>query len=178
MRALATLYGDRQRGFDNRRRRLIPARRPLPLAFIPPCIPTWARHAPVGRDWVHEIKHEPHGSPPGRTDRLFTRRGYDWSHRFPLIVEAAGALRVSSISIDGENLAAPAGARELRLRRSARRTGGVSIRGYRLDSVAARVQYSRCRGPPGWPPQPHSQPRPGPRHPDASPGSCCGKCLP
>ena len=26
----------------------------------------------------------------------------DWSHRFPLIVEAAGSLRVRSISIDGE----------------------------------------------------------------------------
>ena len=34
--------------------------------------------------------------------RLFTRRGFDWSHRFPLIVEAASSLRVSSISIDGE----------------------------------------------------------------------------
>ena len=32
--------------------------RALPLAFIPPCIPTWSRHAPVGRDWVHEIKHD------------------------------------------------------------------------------------------------------------------------
>jgi ATP-dependent DNA ligase len=33
---------------------------------------------------------------------LFSRRGFDWSHRFPLIVEAAGSLRVRSISIDGE----------------------------------------------------------------------------
>jgi bifunctional non-homologous end joining protein LigD len=34
--------------------------------------------------------------------RLFARRGFDWSHRFPAIVEAAGKLRVSSISLDGE----------------------------------------------------------------------------
>ena len=82
-----------------------PAPRVLPLAFIPPCIPTWARHAPVGRDWVHEIKHDGYRlmvRRQGARVRLFTRRGFDWSHRFPLIVEAAGALRVRSISIDGE----------------------------------------------------------------------------
>ncbi len=82
-----------------------PARRTLPLAFIPPCIPTWSRHAPVGRDWVHEIKHDGYRlmvRRQGTRVRLFTRRGYDWSHRFPAIVEAAGSLRVSSISIDGE----------------------------------------------------------------------------
>ena len=79
--------------------------RALPLAFIPPCIPTWARHAPVGRDWVHEIKHDGYRlmvRRQGARVRLFTRRGFDWSHRFPLIVEAAGSLRVRSISIDGE----------------------------------------------------------------------------
>ena len=36
----------------------IPIGRTLPLAFVPPCVPTWSRHAPVGRDWVHEIKHD------------------------------------------------------------------------------------------------------------------------
>ena len=58
-----------------------------------------------GRDWVHEIKHDGYRlmvRRQGARVRLFTRRGFDWSHRFPLIVEAAGALRVSSISIDGE----------------------------------------------------------------------------
>ena len=78
-----------------------PTRRALPLAFIP----TWSRDAPVGRDWVHEIKHDGYRlmvRRQGGRVRLFTRRGFDWSHRFPLIVEAAGALRVNSISIDGE----------------------------------------------------------------------------
>ena len=82
-----------------------PTRRALPLAFIPPCIPTWARHAPGGRHWVHEIKHDGYRlmvRRQGARVRLFTRRDYDWSHRFPAIVEAAGALRVCSISIDVE----------------------------------------------------------------------------
>jgi bifunctional non-homologous end joining protein LigD len=33
---------------------------------------------------------------------LFTRRGFDWSHRFPWIVESAARLKVASAGIDGE----------------------------------------------------------------------------
>jgi hypothetical protein len=38
----------------------------------------------------------------GSSVRLFTCRGFDWSNRFPAIVEAAASLRINSISIDGE----------------------------------------------------------------------------
>jgi bifunctional non-homologous end joining protein LigD len=34
--------------------------------------------------------------------RLLTRNGYDWSDRFPAILEAANTLRVRSCLIDGE----------------------------------------------------------------------------
>ena len=34
--------------------------------------------------------------------RLLTRRGYDWSDRYPLIIEAALRLRKQSFVIDGE----------------------------------------------------------------------------
>ena len=37
--------------------------------------------------------------------RLLTRRGYDFTDRFPLIVKAAQALRVPSCLIDGEAVA-------------------------------------------------------------------------
>ena len=40
---------------------------------------------------MHEIKHDGYRLIVHRTDdrvRLFTRRGYDWSHRFPRVVEA------------------------------------------------------------------------------------------
>src|SRR5829696_4571109 len=77
----------------------------LAPSFIPPCIPTWSRRVPEGLAWVHEIKHDGYRlmvRRQGTRVRLFTRRGFDWSHRFPAIVEAAGALRVSSVSIDGE----------------------------------------------------------------------------
>lgn len=34
--------------------------------------------------------------------RLFTRRGFDWTDRYPLIAKAAATLRASSAVIDGE----------------------------------------------------------------------------
>ena len=34
--------------------------------------------------------------------RLLTRNGINWSSRFPLIVQAVGALKVRSCLIDGE----------------------------------------------------------------------------
>jgi ATP-dependent DNA ligase len=34
--------------------------------------------------------------------RLFTRRGYDWTERYPAIASAAAKLRARSFTIDGE----------------------------------------------------------------------------
>jgi bifunctional non-homologous end joining protein LigD len=36
--------------------------------------------------------------------RIFTRRGADWTHRFPRIVQAVTRLRASSIMLDGEGV--------------------------------------------------------------------------
>jgi ATP-dependent DNA ligase len=37
--------------------------------------------------------------------RLLTRNGHDWTDRYPLIAEAAGALQVRSFLLDGEAVA-------------------------------------------------------------------------
>jgi bifunctional non-homologous end joining protein LigD len=74
------------------------------IAFEP-CIPTRGSKVPSGPDWIHEIKHDGYRlivQRGGKRIRLFTRNGYDWSHRFPLIVEAALRNRQSSFVIDGE----------------------------------------------------------------------------
>jgi ATP-dependent DNA ligase len=34
--------------------------------------------------------------------RLFTRRGYDWTERYPLICEAMAAIPARSVILDGE----------------------------------------------------------------------------
>ena len=69
---------------------------PLPSQFIPPCIPTRAPKPPAGADWVHEIKHDGYRLQvrrEGDAVRLFTRRGYDWTTRYPALAANAAKLR-------------------------------------------------------------------------------------
>jgi ATP-dependent DNA ligase len=66
--------------------------RKFPAGFVEPCIPTLAARPPSSADWVHEIKHDGYRlivHRDGDTVRLFTRRGYDWSGRYPAIARAA-----------------------------------------------------------------------------------------
>jgi bifunctional non-homologous end joining protein LigD len=79
--------------------------------FVDPCIPTLAAEPPPGPGWVHEIKHD--GYPlilrrDGEMVRLFTRRGYDWTERYPAIASAAAKLRAKSFTLDGEAVVAGA----------------------------------------------------------------------
>src|SRR5215470_12541861 len=56
---------------------------------------------------VHEIKHDGYRlivRRDGDTVRLFTRRGYDWTGRYPAIAKAAVKLRAKSFTIDGSRL--------------------------------------------------------------------------
>ena len=77
----------------------------IPAGFIEPCLPSPADKPPSGANWIHEIKHDGYRLMARRDPvgiRLLTRRGNDWSSRFPLIVEAVNHLRVRSCLIDGE----------------------------------------------------------------------------
>jgi ATP-dependent DNA ligase len=54
---------------------------------------------------VHEIKHDGFGILARRDERgvrLFTRNGYNFTDRFPLIADAINSLPVQSCLIDGE----------------------------------------------------------------------------
>ena len=54
---------------------------------------------------MHEIKHDGYRLIARRTGdrvKLYTRRGYIWTDRYPCIVDALLSLRVCSIMIDGE----------------------------------------------------------------------------
>jgi bifunctional non-homologous end joining protein LigD len=73
--------------------------------LIEPCIPTLTKRPPSGPQWVHEIKHDGYRLIARKQDgrvRLFTRRGYDWTARYPLIAKAVAAIRANSATIDGE----------------------------------------------------------------------------
>jgi bifunctional non-homologous end joining protein LigD len=72
---------------------------------IEPCLPRSAKEPPAGPGWIHEIKHDGFRILARRDDRgvrLFTRNGYDFTTRFPKIVEAVANLGVRSCVIDGE----------------------------------------------------------------------------
>jgi bifunctional non-homologous end joining protein LigD len=76
----------------------------LPVGFVEPCLPSARATAPRGREWVHEIKHDGYRFIVRRDSkrRVFTRRGFDWTARFPWIEDALRSLRVQSATIDGE----------------------------------------------------------------------------
>jgi bifunctional non-homologous end joining protein LigD len=70
-----------------------------------PCIPTRGTKVPAGWEWLHEVKHDGYRLIVVRDHdrvRLFTRNGYDWSHRYPWIVESALRNRTKQFVIDGE----------------------------------------------------------------------------
>jgi bifunctional non-homologous end joining protein LigD len=80
----------------------------LTAGFIEPCLPTSAKQAPSGPEWLHEIKHDGFrgiSRKDGERVRLYSRPGNDLTDRFPLIVEALAKLRPRSCIIDGEALA-------------------------------------------------------------------------
>jgi bifunctional non-homologous end joining protein LigD len=75
------------------------------LGFIPPCLPNRADRPPSGPGWIHEIKHDGFRMMVrrnGAKTRLFTRNGYDWTDRYPLIRQAAHAVCAQSFLLDGE----------------------------------------------------------------------------
>ncbi|WP_249159238.1 hypothetical protein [Bradyrhizobium tropiciagri] len=60
---------------------------------------------PAGRDWFHEIKYDGYRlrlERDGDRVRLITKGGYDWTKRFPWIVENALKNRQKHFVIDGE----------------------------------------------------------------------------
>jgi bifunctional non-homologous end joining protein LigD len=69
------------------------------------CIPTTGTNVPYGPEWLHEITFDGYRLRIGRDGdrvRLITKGGYDWSKRYPWIVEAALKNRQKQFVIDGE----------------------------------------------------------------------------
>jgi bifunctional non-homologous end joining protein LigD len=69
------------------------------------CIPTRGTKVPHTPDWIHEIKYDGYRlrvERDGGRARLLTRNGYDWTKRYPRIVESALKNRIKLFVIDGE----------------------------------------------------------------------------
>jgi bifunctional non-homologous end joining protein LigD len=69
------------------------------------CLPTSGKAVPTGPEWFHEIKYDGYRlriEREGERVRLITKGGYDWTRRYPRIVEAARKNRQSRFVVDGE----------------------------------------------------------------------------
>jgi ATP-dependent DNA ligase len=80
-----------------------------PPGFVEPCLPTLGHIVPTGPQWAYEIKHDGFRficRREGDRVRVFSRRGNDYTDRAPRIAKALAALRVKSVTLDGEGAAA------------------------------------------------------------------------
>jgi bifunctional non-homologous end joining protein LigD len=73
--------------------------------WIEPSLATLVDNAPAGDRWVHEIKWDGYrlqAHVGAGQVTLYTRRGHDWTERFPAIAAALEGLAASSAILDGE----------------------------------------------------------------------------
>ena len=74
-------------------------------AFLPPCLATLSESAPTAANWLHEIKFDGYRL-EARLDKgkvkLLTRRGLDWTRKFPAVAAAIADLPAAKALIDGE----------------------------------------------------------------------------
>ena len=74
-------------------------------SFVQPCLARSASEVPTGDDWLHEIKYDGYRLQAwidGDEIRLITRSGHNWTHKFDGIVKGLRALKVRSVTLDGE----------------------------------------------------------------------------
>src|SRR5436305_131007 len=76
-----------------------------PPAWIKPQLATLVKEAPEGADWLHEIKldgYRMHARLAAGRVQILTRRGNDWTDKYPSIAEAIAALPAQNAYLDGE----------------------------------------------------------------------------
>ena len=73
--------------------------------FVEPSLAALVERPPPGADWLHEIKHDGYriaARLDGGAVKLLTRKGLDWTKRFPSVADAVKALPAKAALIDGE----------------------------------------------------------------------------
>jgi len=73
--------------------------------FVEPCLALLAEKPPEGDGWLHEIKFDGYrlmAAIDGKSIRLLTRSGLNWTDRFPGIAEAFEDFPAKSALIDGQ----------------------------------------------------------------------------
>ena len=73
--------------------------------FIKPCLATLVEKAPSSDNWIHEIKFDGYRIQARLENgkvKLLTRKGLDWTGKFPTVAAAVAKLRADTALIDGE----------------------------------------------------------------------------
>jgi bifunctional non-homologous end joining protein LigD len=79
----------------------------LPV-FVPPSLATLRERPPSGPHWLHEIKYDGYRMQArldGGKVKLMSRKGLDWTARFPTIAAEVERLPAGSVLLDGEIVA-------------------------------------------------------------------------
>jgi bifunctional non-homologous end joining protein LigD len=73
--------------------------------FVTPCLPTLVDKAPEGKRWEHELKFDGYRIQArlnhGKV-KLLTRKGLDWTDKFPSVAQSVAGLKARTALIDGE----------------------------------------------------------------------------
>jgi DNA ligase D-like protein (predicted ligase) len=88
---------------------MTPARRKIerasPPNWVKPQLAALVKRAPDGPDWLHEIKldgYRMHARLDAGRVKIITRRGNDWTQKYPAIADAIAGLRAQDAYLDGE----------------------------------------------------------------------------
>jgi ATP-dependent DNA ligase len=76
-----------------------------PRAWIKPQLAALVKRALDGPDWLHEIKldgYRMHARLDAGRVQILTRRGNDWTHKYPGIAKAIAGLPAQNAYLDGE----------------------------------------------------------------------------
>jgi ATP-dependent DNA ligase len=79
--------------------------RTSPPAFVEPQLAALVKNAPDGPDWLHEIKligYRMHARLNAGRVQILTRRGNDWTQKYPAIAKAIAGLPAQDAYLDGE----------------------------------------------------------------------------
>jgi ATP-dependent DNA ligase len=76
-----------------------------PPIWVKPQLAKLVEKAPDGPDWLHEIKfdgYRMHARLDGGRVQILTRRGNDWTDKYPAIAKSIAGLRAHNAYLDGE----------------------------------------------------------------------------
>jgi ATP-dependent DNA ligase len=121
------------------RRRVKPA---SPPAWIRPQLAALAEKAPDGFDWLHEIKldgYRMHARLDAGRTQILTRRGNDWTEKYPIIAKSIAGLPARNAYLDGELCGVrPDGTTAFNLIQNATDTGEGSLVFLKPAKIAAK----------------------------------------